>query len=161
MCKTKKVFSVMGLPPVVTFEETGIKAAGLKAAQNAIDHAPEKGKLVVSGVSSPILQGLFEQGRKVAAISYLELFNAKFTDKEFSMPPVRAGQVTLIYDVGREPVKDFVYSSKLLSSLINSFEASGLVIVETHLTPSNFNLQYSFDFKNKLTIPKKEEVVWT
>ena len=160
MSKTKAVFRVMGLPKVISFEETGIKNAALAKAKAAIEHAPMTGKLVVSGVSSPILQGLFEKGRKVAAINFADMFNAKFTDTQFELPPPRAGQVTLIFAVGKEPVKNYEYSAKLLQGLINSYEALGLVIVETHLTPSTFNLQYGLQFKNKLSIPVKEEEEW-
>ena len=158
--KTTKVFQVMGLPKVTSFAETGIKAAGLRQANKAITNAPQVGKLVVSGVSSPVMQGLFEQGRKVAAIDFFEMFNAKFTDDSYPMPPAKEGQVTLIYRVAMEPVKDFGYSAKLLQGLINTYSAMGLVIIETHLTPATFNMQYQTDFQNKLVIPPKKEEQW-
>lgn len=159
--KTKKVFQLMGFSIPLMFEDTGIKTAGLKQATSALKSAPQTGKLVVSGTASPMMVGFFEQGRKVAAINYFELFNAKFTDEPYELPPPRKNQVTLISEVGKEPVKNFEYSAKLLQGLIASYESLGIVIIETHLTPSTFNMQYGVNFTNKLIIPKKDEVVWT
>lgn len=157
----KQVFKIMGLPNAVSFDETGIKPSALKRIQASIEKAPQVGTVIISGVSSPVLQQLFENGRKVAAVDYLEFFNAKFTEEQYNQPPTRAGQVTLIYNIGREPVKDFLYSSKLLQTLITKYNTSGLAVLETHLTPSTFNMQYQMDVKNKFIIPPVEEEVWT
>lgn len=156
-----QVFKILGLPRVVSWEETGIKPAALRRTKEAISKAPENGKLVVSGVSSPVIQELYAQGRKIAAIDYVDIFNAKFTNEEINLPPTRVGQVTLIYNVGNEPAKNFEYSSKVLATLLSKYSATGLVVIETSLTPSNFNLQYSLNVKNKLVIPALEEILWT
>lgn len=156
-----KVFKILGLPKIVMWEETGIKPANLRRIKDAIKKAPVEGQLVVSGVSSPVIQELYAQGRKVVAIDYVDVFNARFTDEDINLPPKRVGQVTLIYNVGNEPVKNFEYSSKVLMTLLNKYSSTGLVVIETPFTPSNLNLQYSMDIKNKFVIPAKEEVVWT
>jgi len=161
MSDVGKVFKVMGLPKVVTWEETGIKPATLRRTQEAIASAPQEGQLIISGVSSPVIQEFYKQGRKVTAIDYVDLFNSKFTDEEINLPPARAGQVTLIYNVGNEPAKNFEFSSKILGALLKKFAANGLVVIETSLTPSNFNLQYSMNIKNKFIIPMVEEDLWT
>ena len=159
---TQAIFTVLGMPPIVPIEDTG---AGIKTKElvaKLIVNAPQSGTLIVSGISSPILVGLFEQQkRKVASIDYFEFFNTKFSEEEFSFPPPREGQVTLIYNAGREPVKDFGYSSKLLQGLITKYSSKGLVILETHYSPSALNLKYGFSYANVVTIPPKKEVVWT
>ena len=77
-----------------------------KRALSVIEKAPHSGgKLVITGVSSPVMQGFYENGRKVAAVDFYEVFNAKFTDEPYEMPPARQGQVTLIYNVGQEQAK--------------------------------------------------------
>ena len=159
--KMHVIFKFLELPRIVSWEETSINAPTRKRADSIIINAPMKGaQLVISGVSSPVMQGFYQNGRKISAVDYYEVFNAKFTDEPYEMPPARQDQVTLIYNVGKEPVKNFEYSSKLLQGLINKFSANGLVVVETTLTPSTFNMQYGLDFKNKLSIPIKPEAVW-
>lgn len=155
------IFKIMGMPKVTSWEDTGIKPATLRRTQEMVRGAPMSGVLIVSGISSPVVQELFKKGRKVAAIDYVELFNARFTEEDYTLPSVREGQVTVIFNVGAEPVKNFEYTSKILQSLLSKFGNTGLCIVETHLSPSNFNTQYGLDIKNKLIIPKKEESVWT
>jgi len=156
----EKVFKVLGLPKIIRINDTGAGPAVKRQVEKAIAHAPEVGRLIISGTASPVMQGLFKNGRKVAAISFLDLYNAKFTEDALELPPPRANQVTLIYAVGKEPVKNFEYSSKLLQGLMSSYESSGLVIIETHLSPSTFNMTYGLDILNKLSIPTKNEEVW-
>ncbi len=158
---TKSIFTVLGMPPIVHINDTGAGPKTKEAVKGLIQRAPQQGVLIVSGVSSPILVGLFEKGRKVAAVDYLEVFDLKFSDEDISLPPPREGQVTLIYNVGSEPVKDFSYSSKLLKGLILKYSTRGLVILETTLSPNNLNLKYGYDYKNKVVIPYKKEEVWT
>jgi len=159
--KMKLVFRTLGMPKWVNLEETDLKSAGKHKFHEIVEKAPKIGKLIVNGASSPLVQELFKKGRKVAAINYYELFNAKFTEEPIEIPPTRDGQVTLIYEVGKEPIKNYEYSAKLLQGLISKYSQNGLVIIETHLAPSAFNTAYGQDIQNKLSIPLKKEEVWT
>ena len=157
----KKLFKVLGMPTVYTADELGCSKALKTQIAKVISNAPASGLLYVSGNASPIVTGMFEDGRKVAAVDYLEYFEGKFSDtSDYQLPPKRKGQVTLVYNLGKEAVKNYEYSAKLLKGLISRYSDEGVCVLEGQLTPSTFNLTYGLDIVNKMAIKAPQEKVW-
>lgn len=153
-------FRILGIPSVIPWEDTAVKPSVKTKILTAIPKAPKEGLLLISGTSSPILQEFFKIGKKIAAIDFIEYFNSRHNDNDYQLPPARPEAVTLIYNVGKEPVNNFTYSSKVLQGLMSKY-SRGLVVIETDMTPSNFNVQYGLNLQNKFSIPRKPDEVWT
>ena len=158
---TRKVFRALGIPTDTEWSATGASPATIEQAKMAVQRAPEKGTILISGIATPFLAEAYAIGKQVAAIDYLEYFDSKFKDldDQLGLPPARKGQFTMIYNINKEPVKDYGYSSKLLQGLITKY-SGGIVILQTEMTKNSFNIAYGMSVVNSLIIRRKKEEEW-
>lgn len=141
-----------------TLEATTMPEVKREGFSQKMFKAPETGKLLVVGTAGPVINHLYEQGRSCAGMSFVEHFGAKLQG-EVDKPPV--SDVILLYGVGNEPAKNAEYATKLLEGIIDHCKNKKvLLVVETHLSVTNFHTKYGIQFDNKLTLQLKSEDVW-
>lgn len=120
--------------------------------------APISGKLLITGTAGPVINQLYQQGRTCVGMSFVEHYTAKLQGEADSIPK---GEVLLLYGVGNEPARNAEYSTRLLEGIIDHCKNKDiLLIVETHLSATNFNVKYGLKFDNKITLQLKEDAVW-
>lgn len=157
----KSGYGILGLPYHyygISYEDTKLVPTRQKVIEESIDRAPTSGVLLVSGSAAAVVNQLLYK-RKVVGISFSELFDHRFGDESSGSYP--NSPVVLIYAIGLEAAKSKEYSSTILNSLLSYYKArETLVILETHLTPSNFQTTYGLTIKNTISIPPKEDEAW-
>ena len=157
----KMVYRMRRLPPRLideTLEETTMPEVKRAAFTEKLFKAPTVGKLLISGTAGPVINHLYQQGRTCAGMSFVEHYGAKL-QSESDKPPI--SQVILLYGVGNEPAKNSEYGTKLLEGIIDHCKNKGvLLIVETHLSLTNFQAKYGLTFDNKLNLQLKSEDIW-
>jgi len=158
---SKSAYSILGLPQFycgITYSDTKLVPTKQKSLEESIAKAPSSGILLISGCSAPIVNQLFELDRKVVGISFPESFDDRFSSNDTSYPN---SPVVLLYDIGLEAAKDKAYSTTILNSIISYYRARDtLLLLETQLTPSNFQTTYGLSIKNTIIIPLREEESW-
>jgi len=156
------IYRVLHLPVRYTeepYEQTTLIQSKIQDIQKKIYNAPSSGTLLISGTAGPIVNQLYEMGRKCYGISFVNFYNDKLSNEDTMLPGKVA--VAVIYGVGNEPAKNSEYGSKLLGSILDYYKNKEvLVIVETPLTTSDFLVKYGIEFSNKLNIRLKKEEAW-
>ena len=154
-------FNILGLPRHyhnLNYSDTRLVPTKQKSLEESISKAPASGVLLVSGCSAPIVNQLLNQDRKVVGISFPQTFDEQFNDGDSQYPN---SPVVLLYDIGMEAAKNKDYSATIINSILSYYKArETLLILETPLTPSNFQTTYGLSVKNSITIALKEEDAW-
>jgi hypothetical protein len=93
----------------------------------------------------------------IQGVDFIKYFENAFNNQgSFTLPT--QGKVVVIYNVGLERAVNTQFSSKLLKGLIQQIQESNKhIVVDSHLTYSEFFKQYQIDFVNKIRIPAKPE----
>jgi len=140
------------------WEATTTSKVKQEMLRQKIFKAPETGTLLVSGTAGPIINQLYQMGRKCAGLSLIEYFESKL-QSEGEKPPV--SEVIFLYGVGNEPAKSGEYGGKLISGLMEYCKNRGyLLVIETHLSPTNFEVRYGINITTKISIKLKAEDAW-
>lgn len=162
MTLPKSAYSILGIPRFyadIAYEGTTLLPTKQLAIRESIAKAPTQGLLLVSGCAAPVVNQLFALDRKVVGISFSELFDDRFKSGDNDSYP--QSPVVLLYAIGLEAAKDKAFSMTILNSIISYYKArETLLILETHLTPSNFQTAYGLTVKNVLSINLKEAETW-
>lgn len=120
--------------------------------------APSSGKLLVTGTAGPVINQLYQQGRTCVGMSFVDHYTAKLQG-ETDRPPI--GEVLLLYGVGNEPAKNSEYATRLIEGVIDYCNNHNvLLIIETHLSATNFTVKYGLKFDNKIVLQLKEGAIW-
>jgi hypothetical protein len=159
----KTVYGLRGIPPEyanISFEDTDTIKTKLKKYQLAIENAPTSGILLVSGTSAPVLNTLFDAKRKIIGLDFIDIYNSRFEEDKISYDGI-ISDVVLLKNIGLEPASSTTFASKLLSSIIGKYTSHNvLLILETHLTPSQFTQQYGIPIVNTMILKPKAETNW-
>lgn len=159
--KTKGIiFGIMGLSGCqdTQLEDTKIPAKNIQALRDKIAKAPKKGVIVVTGTCCPIVNELFNDGRTIVGFSFSEYYDARFSSENEVDKP-KPAKVVVLRSVGKEPAKNFEYSTKLIQGIMEYY-ANSLLIIETHLTKNAFETTYGIIVANHVSLLKKEEEPW-
>lgn len=156
----KTIFNIMGLQGCQDINLVDTKMPKVKQEEflKKIQNAPAKGRLLVSGTACPIINILYSLGKTVVGISFPEYFDSRFDDSSDFLKP-NAKDVVVIRAIGKEPAKNFEYSSKLLQGLLEYYQES-LVILETHFSKTNFETTYGISVSTHITLQLQEENSW-
>lgn len=154
-------FNILGLPRHyhnLTYSDTKLVPTKQKSLEESISKAPASGVLLVSGCSAPIVNQLLHQDRKVVGMAFPEVFDERFSDGDLQYPN---SPIVLLHSIGLEAAKSKDYSATILNSIMSYYRSRDtLLILETPLTPSNFQTTYGLSVKNSVTIQLKEEDAW-
>ena len=96
-----------------------------------------------------------------SGVDFIKYFSATFNNQvDYQLPS--SGDIVVIYNVGLEKVLNTQFSAKLLTGLIQQLmENNKHIVVDSHLSYSEFYKQYQIEFGNKIRIPeKKEEIIF-
>lgn len=158
----RSAYNILGIPQYyadISYEHTRLVPTKQLAMQESMARAPAQGVLLVSGCAAPIVNQMFDLDRKVVGLSFSELFDSRFNSESNDTYP--NSPVVLIHSIGLESAKDKSYSATILNSMLSFYKArETLVLLETPLTPSNFQTTYGITIKNVVTIGLKEEEAW-
>ena len=139
-------------------EDTTMAEVKYESFRQKMFKAPVTGKLLVSGTAGPVINHLYEQGRTCAGMSFVEHYSSKLQG-DADTPPI--AEVILLYGIGNEPAKNSEYATKLLEGILDHCKNKKvLLVVETHLSVTNFHTKYGIQFDNKLNIQLKAEDIW-
>jgi len=125
--------------------------------RDSISKAPTKGKLLVVGNPAPIINQLFESGRRMFGVDFIKYYESRFDGESTYHIPTSTD--LLIYNVGAEPARSSEYGARLLNALLTQY-SDNFVIVATIDTKNVFETKYGLIFENTVTFKKEKEPKW-
>jgi len=141
-----------------TLEATTMAKTQMKILDEKLYRAPSSGVLLITGTAGPIVNHLWQQGRKVVGMSFVEYFDGRFSDEK--LVPLKA-DVVVLHGVGSEADGKKEFSSTLLTGIMDIYKnRETLLIIETHMTPTTFAVTYGRTITNAKTVTLHEEEKW-
>ena len=163
MTDMKKLkFPFLGLPRRFvdeTLEKTTLAKARYKHFNDVMFKAPQEGVLLVSGTCGPVVNHLYEQGRDITGVNFVEYYEATFTENGRGSLP--KSDVLVVYSVGAEPAKSKDFGTKLLGLIMEHAKNNNqLLVLETHLSKRDFEVSYGISIVNHYKLELKKEQIW-
>ena len=141
-----------------TFEGTTMAKTQIKILDEKLYRAPKSGILLITGTAGPIVNHLWQQGRRVVGMSFVEYFDGRFSDDR--LVPLKA-DVVVLHGVGNEADGKKSFSTVLLTGIMDIYKnRETLLIIETHLSPTTFAVAYGVTIPNTKNIQMREAELW-
>lgn len=157
------IYSAFHLPKryaTETYEDTELPKTQIPILTKKIYAAPKAGTLLVSGTAGPIINQLWEMGRKSYGIPFTEYYSDQFKEEKTQLPSNKV-DVVVIYGIGNEQGKNPEFSTRLLTSLLDFYKSRDiLVILETPMSKTDFQTRYQLDITTTLKLQLKKEQAW-
>jgi len=163
MLPTSSIYQALRLPVRYLgedYDKSDMPKTRIKSLTDSIYKAPDKGQLLISGSAGPIINQLWEMGRKTFGISFTEYYESQFADDTDSRLPSKVSSI-VVHGIGNERAKNFEFSTRLLVSLLDYYSSREvLVILETPLTITDFTQRYGIEIPTTLKLRMKKEASW-